>query len=144
MSIDLKTVRARLADIVEMIASLNAEAEEIRVAERVLLRLEATTKFAATWDKAINKGNSQSKLSQSELIIATLRSSAEPWFESTNHLRNAIKLIHGVEIKKSSLQPLVSIMTKEGIIRRDKHKIAFAERVKGDLETAQAAEQPAA
>lgn len=65
---------------------------------------------------------------QTDLIIATLKASADVWVESSSVLHDDILRIHGVDIKSNSLLPLLTGLKNEGIIVRDGPKIALAER----------------
>ncbi|MCH8113559.1 MAG: hypothetical protein IH905_16660 [Proteobacteria bacterium] len=141
----LKSIQQRLAEIGEVRAKLDEEEHDLNIAERVLVRLEAMNKtgFRPVLPRGISDGASTSTKrppSQTKIIVATLKSSAQPWFESTNNLREAIRVIHGVQMRKSSFNPLMSQLVKEGIVVRDDLKVALAERVKGGAETNQAAE----
>ena len=145
MSNSLDIIRQRLAEIGETRAKLDEEEHDLATAERVLVRLEAMSKFEfrPVLPRGISDGASTSTKrppSQTKIIVATLKSSAQPWFESTNVLLEAIKVIHGIKMKKSSFQPLMWQLVKNGVVARDGFKVALAERVKGGGETKQAAE----
>lgn len=69
-------------------------------------------------------------MSYRELIGAVLRVSPDPWIESPAVLRDEIERTHGVKIKPTSFQPLLSILKKEGVVVRNRLKIALAERLR--------------
>ncbi len=145
MSDSLDAIRQRLAQLEKARVELDEEEHDLLIAERVLARLEAMSSFG--FKDVTVQGNSigaststRRPPTQTEFIVATMRLSPEPWFESTNVLHETIKAIHGIDMKKSSFQPLMSQLFREGVVTRDGYKVALAERVKGGAEKDQAAE----
>jgi hypothetical protein len=148
----LGAVRARRAEIAAQQRALEEEDDELAVAERVAERLEPSLRSkAAAGDRdapnteptaaaAVIAGKGglsvratvqtlRRSMSQPELIVATLRASADPWFESSAALHDEILRIHGVDIKGNSLLPSLTGMKKDGLIIRNGPRLALAERV---------------
>lgn len=131
----LAAIRARRAAIATQRQALDAEEQELAVAERVVARLGATA-----MPRPNGNGRSQGErppaespapARQADLVIATLKASASPWVETSADLQTQIKEIHGVEIPKNSLLPLLSRLTADKIVARDGPKLALKERVHG-------------
>jgi len=129
----LEAIRSRRAEIQNIRTSLDAEDQELATAERVAERLEPTllTQPAGKIHALTGQSNVHpaGKIKQSDLVIMTMRSAAQPWFESSSALGDEIKRIHGVEIKQNSLFPLISVLRAKGTIVREGQKIALAERI---------------
>ena len=110
---------------------------ELAVAERVAERLEPGIRPSTSPPGDVDMipemktATLKRQMSQPELILATLRASADPWFESSAALHDEVLRIHGVDIKNNSLHPLLSGLKNEGLILRDGQRITLAERVQG-------------
>ena len=99
----LDVVRRRRKQIAEAIIDLQEEDEELEVTERTLVRLSASRPRAV--DSAAT-----APTSHKEMIVSVLRTAAEPWFESSSALHEAVKAIHGVDIKKGSFLPYLKLL----------------------------------
>jgi hypothetical protein len=122
---NLATVRARRAELAKLRRAIDDEDSELEIAERALTRL------AASRPESINFSRPMSPpATQRELIEAVLKVSPDPWIESPAALRAEIERTHGVKIKPTSFQPLLSTLKKEGVIARDRLKIALADRIR--------------
>lgn len=118
----LDMVRLRRKQISNEIADLKKEDEDLQVTERTLVRL------AASMPQSSEPG-AAAPTSQKDMVVSTLRTSAEPWFESSTALHDAVRKIHGVDIKKGSFLPYLSDLKAKGVIARDDTgRIALASR----------------
>ena len=150
MSDSLSMVRRRLSEIARLKETIETDEQELRVTERVLARLEAQTPksnltsimngiahravASATEAGAVLSAIDSTKtLRHIDLITATLRTSTDPWFSSSDALHDAIKKIHQRDIPLGSFRPLLSNLKADGVIERVGSKIALAERVKGKV-----------
>jgi hypothetical protein len=131
MDPNLATVRNRRAQIAAQRKVLDEEDKELEIAERALTRLAATTQVSnGHFVLASGDPVQQQPVTQRDLVIATLRTHPEVWIESSGHLRAEIERNHKVQIRRTSLLPLLTTLKDEGVIRRDAHnRIALAERV---------------
>ena len=68
--------------------------------------------------------------SQKSLIVATLKTSDNVWFETGDELHKAVKRVHGIDINKNSFLPYLSGLKADGIIVREGQRIALADRLK--------------
>ena len=128
---DLALVRARRAAISREIEELQEEDDDLEVTERVLARLQAA--------KAKANGNgahvgppaplATRTMSQPEYVLGTLRAAENPWIESAVALQNMVRKVHGVDIPTNSFHPIISNLTKRGVVLRDGPRIALAERI---------------
>ncbi len=132
---DLTDVKRRRAQIVKQRAALIEEDEELEIAERVLSRLvqvgeprqrEHEIKFEVAPVFAM-----RSKPTMKEMITKALRESDRLWI-SANDVQRAVSLTKGTDVPMPSISPILSVMKKEGTIRRDGLKIALASRVKNN------------
>jgi uncharacterized protein involved in outer membrane biogenesis len=137
MEPNLSTVRARRAQIALLRKALDTEDQELEIAELVLERLAAQPTAAAAPNPPQPNGTQtaiQRPVTQKDLIIATLRTRAEPWVESSRELQAEIERTHGVHIKDSSLLPQLTGLKDDGIIRRDtQNRIALVERLNKEI-----------
>src|SRR5579872_4330088 len=136
MEPNLATVRARRAYLAKLRQQIDAEEGELEITERVLTRLAAMPSGAAAAsangaERAAQPAAAKDQpVTQKDLIVATLRTRAEPWVESSRDLQNEIEEAHGVHIKDNSLLPLLTILRQDGTIKRDaQNRIALAERL---------------
>src|SRR5947209_4445628 len=107
MDPNLSTVRARREQLAKQRDQIDTELKELEITERVLTRLAATTvsawpvtTFSASPPR--NGGGTVSApapVTHKDLVIATLRTHAEPWVESSRHLQEEIEKAHGIHIK---------------------------------------------
>jgi hypothetical protein len=130
----LGTIRERLQIIADQRKALDAEEAELKIAERVISRLDGTRAGSVGVKTTPNirvRPNIPSALTQAELIESVLRTSAEPWFATSTAVGEEIYRTHGVRINSNSLQPLLWTMKKQGLIVRDeRNRLAWADRVK--------------
>jgi hypothetical protein len=142
MNPTLTSIRARRAEITKLRQALDLEDQELAVAERVVSRLEAHTAMQNENVDLSVPMVAHSSVSatamlipaparQADFVIATLRASENVWFESSAALEREIAKTHGVIIKPTSLQPLLSNLKKRGAIVREGPRIALAQRAAG-------------
>jgi hypothetical protein len=125
---NITTVRARRQEIAKLRQSIDEEDKELEVTERTLMRL-ASSKPAPQPMVDEVKPTPRGPISQADLVISTLEGTSKPWLDSPAALHAEIKRLHGVDIKKSSFQPVISQLKAKKIIVRDGTKIALASRV---------------
>lgn len=134
MTDTLSDIRTRRAQIAKLKGELDEEDEELATAEKVVARLEAghgraNGAHAAPVRRRPAAGN---KPTNRDLVLAVLKSSEEPWIETSAQLHEKIKEIHGVDINfNGTLLPMLSDLKKHKVILRDGPKIALASRLKG-------------
>src|SRR5262249_3688589 len=112
----LDLIRARRAEIAKARKALDQEEAELMAAERTIVRLTGGASKGAN-------GAATSKPTQKEMVIGALK--AGP-VESIRALQAEIARIYGIEVKLTSLQPLVSFMTGKELVR-DGRRVALAE-----------------
>jgi len=144
MEPNLSTIRARRAQLAKYRQQIDAEDEELEIAERVLTRLAVGTNSPV--GPAVRKsessqhdepsaeairtgaGDQPNPVTHKDLVFAALRARAEPWV-SSRQLQTEIAEAHGIHIEDNSFLPLLSSLMAEGIIKRSEKGIALAERV---------------
>lgn len=144
------TLSAHLVDVAAtQRTALDDEASELQIAQRVAERLEPRiqrTVGAMNGSAAMNGTGemtadgqvipasipSSQPVTQAEMIVATLRTAADPWFSSSAALREEIFRIHGVRIKDNSFYPVVNGLKGKGTIVRKGAQIALTDRVPSD------------
>jgi hypothetical protein len=150
----LAAIRARRAELRQVIESAASEDKDLEVAERVVARIEAsggthtasisvasvngksTVAVAAIPQAARSNGTVGRLPGHAGLVIQVLRASTDPWIESASALHDEIQRLHGVDIKKTSLQPLLwRLDTQDKLIVRESGRIALAERASRRPET---------
>lgn len=117
----LKDVQARRADVARQRRILEAEDQDLAVAERILLQLASLKSGDALQEhtKTQRKGQKWAVfdvLGQGELL------------QDQETIREAALRLHGIEIKLTSLQPLISKLKTEGSLVRKGNKFALASR----------------
>jgi hypothetical protein len=119
-------IRLRRKTIAQAMKALEIEDAELEQAERTIARLTKVKKPKASQDTQLFPKT------QKDYVVATLDESQNPWFDSIKTLRDEIEKKYGKNIKLTSLQPLVSDMTRrEKLVVRDGLKLASAARIKG-------------
>ena len=126
MTDPLQLIRARRAEIAQARKALDAEDAELQSAEKTVLRLSTQEGWTTNFGVPAKAAGPHT---QRELVVATLRDSENLWFDSVAALRDEIERVHGRDIKITSLQPLVSMMTGESVIKRNGSKVGLAARV---------------
>jgi len=129
----LATVRARRVELAKLRAAIDDEDKELEVAERALTRLAASKgdlSHSQPEPARLPGLPGRPPATHKELVTAVLRVSPEPWLSSPAELRAEIERTHGVNIKPTSFQPLISDLKKKGVVVRDRQRIALAERIR--------------
>ena len=139
---DLSTIQARRAELAAHRQAIEAEEQELAIAERVLVRLARnaisrsaiTASGSAVLDdltleaNATVSSNSLPKtFSTKDLIRSLLSSSAVVWLTS-QEVRDGVVLAKGRDVPKSTIGPTLTAMKEAGIIVRDGNKVALKER----------------
>ena len=139
MSSSLSRVRGRRAEIAKRLlaiageaTALKAEDVDLGVTERTLQRLEAKPEEEMTPvsnDPLANKFSGE-RPSIKQLIIRTLKQSADAWMPDAMAVWAAIKRDYNVEINKNSFYPQIhSLVNDDELVVRDGSKLALAERL---------------
>ncbi len=127
MTNPLHTIDSRLEVIAKARKALDTEEQELLIARRVFARLDAATPTGGN-GRAHHATPGQPALTHKGMLIATLRSHPSIWLESPTVLHEEIVRVHGTDIPKTSFQPLLSNLKKDGLVARDGLRIALAER----------------
>lgn len=122
MEPNLATVRARRAEIARQRKSIDEEDAELAVAERALVRLALPRQT----NGAVLAERPTTNI---DLIVEALKRHSEPWVRDAKHLHALIVQEFSIDMKESSLMPLLSRLRSEGVIRRQDSKIALTQRV---------------
>jgi hypothetical protein len=126
MTSTITNIRARRAEIAQLMEALEQEDDELEMAEKVVARLEANPK---TNGSAVTTTKANGALTQRDMIVGILRTRDNPWVESSKTLHTEIHKLYGVKITPGSFLPMLSYLKKKDVIVRAGPKIALAERV---------------
>jgi len=130
----LDNVRARRAEISRAKEALEKEDQELAIAEKVAEKLDPSLVSSVTRvaDPDLVVPNkllaTAAPKRHSDLVLSTLKASANTWFESSEELREEVRRIYGIEIIRGSFLPLLTSLKNEGLIVRDGRKVALAEK----------------
>lgn len=132
----LKDVQARRADVARQRRILESEDQDLAVAERILLQLANSKVSDVSQSPVRTQGKGQKwavldALEQGEL------------FQDQEAVREAASRLHGIEIKITSLQPLISKLKTDGLLVRQGNKLALASRYAQEQEGGGLADQGA-
>jgi hypothetical protein len=125
----LAIIRARRRAIETQIAALHSEDGELAAAERGLARLtgararSSAPSHAAPAPARRGRKPASGDKSQRDLILAVL--SQDDWLDLQDIVL-AIARDHGVSVAKRTISPLLSALKREGLIVRQRRKVALA------------------
>jgi hypothetical protein len=137
----LAAIRARRAQLRQVIDNATAEDRDLEVAERVIAHFEAvgsaqvssssasSTASIAVGEKVNGTIGGGKKPSQAYMVTTALRGAPGQAFDTPLELRDEIARLYRVEIKNSSFQPLLSRLAKEGAITRDGRRVVLPKEV---------------
>lgn len=117
----LKDVQARRADVARQRRILEIEDQDLAVAERILLQL-ANSKVG---DPPQSHTRTQGK-GQKWVVLDVLEQGE--LLQDQEAIQEAAARLHGIEIKMTSLQPLISKLKAERSLVRKGNKFALASR----------------
>ncbi|MBA4330583.1 MAG: hypothetical protein B7Y85_06185 [Brevundimonas sp. 32-68-21] len=119
-------IRAEREEIARQRAALDKRDADLAVAEKVLVELEGVDASSAP-EAPYELNLSPQATTRREKIIEALKG-PKLWMTS-GEINKAIYKRHGVMIKTTSLYPMLTLMTKEGVLMRSKDKLALESRI---------------
>jgi hypothetical protein len=136
-------IRARIVEIEAILASrdkLRDELEELRVAERVILRLGTENEDDGSGGRVQPRTKSPGSMTTKDHILAVLLEAEEVWITTLDVQSRTSKLV-GRDVPIGTIAPTLSELRKLELIVRDGPKVAHADRLKKN-ETPASAEAP--
>ena len=121
----LDLLQSRAQAITSQISALQGELDDLRIAERVHVRLVSPATNMATEPIAgppIKRGTVRS------FVVEFLKTSQSPWAAPQEIHEGAGKL-KGSEIPTGTIYPTISEMVRDKILTREGGKIALSERI---------------
>lgn len=112
------------ADLARQRAALDKQDADLAVAERVLAKLEGSEPPPQQPFEFSPPG---AALSRRDRVVEAL-SGQKLWMTSAE-INQAIANRHGALIKTTSFYPMISLLTKEGVLVRDEDKLALKRRI---------------
>ena len=122
----LQRIREERADLVRQRTAIEKRDAELAIAERVLAELERTP-LPSGPEKPYELSLMPQAASRRERVLEAL-SGQKLWMTSAE-INQAIARRHGAMIKATSFYPMISLLTKEGVLVRDEDKLALKGRI---------------
>lgn len=122
----LQRIREERAEIVRQRAAIEKRDAELAIAEKVLAELERTAPTAGP-ETTYELSLTPQAASRRERVIEAL-SGQKLWMTSAE-INQAIARRHGALIKTTSFYPMISLLTKDGVLVRKDDKLALKSRL---------------
>lgn len=125
---DLDQIRADRANIARQRAELEKLDADLAVAERVLLGYRASgAQSPAPIQAAFKLASPVPSATRRDRVIQAL--SDEKLWMTSSEINLAIEKRHGALMKTNSLYPMLTNLKKEGVIVRDRDRMALKSRI---------------
>lgn len=124
---DLQSVRARRAEIAQLLRTLKTEDADLAVAERVLLQLTPDGSPPPK-QRLTRRGRQEGGKSQRALVLEALAQSKSEWLDVAGIISYVAKN-HAIAIPRKTLSPLLTYLKNDGLVVRDGRRVALKSRI---------------